>query len=102
MLLSSKIDIIYKIMLLIRNNNNFFIRNNIIFGTKFDESAYNKVISSCALKTDLEILPAGDLTGNKSFKLVVVVKNYLKLKKSKKSVKKELIYLVDKSNVSGL
>ena len=44
-------------------------RNNIIFGKTFDKSLYNEVISSCALETDLEILPAGDLTGKISMKI---------------------------------
>nr|QUF59447.1 ATP-binding cassette transporter Abcc1-1 [Brachionus angularis] len=38
------------------------VRENILFGGSFDESLYNKVIKSCALITDLNILPAGDKT----------------------------------------
>ena len=37
-------------------------RNNIVFGKHFEDALYQKVITSCALKTDLDILPAGDLT----------------------------------------
>jgi ABC-type multidrug transport system fused ATPase/permease subunit len=40
----------------------FKFRNNVIFGKPYDEELYNRVITACALKPDLEILPAGDLT----------------------------------------
>ena len=33
-----------------------------ILGKDYDESFYNQVITACALKPDLDILPAGDLT----------------------------------------
>jgi len=38
------------------------LRGNILFGRKFDEERYARVISACALTTDLKILPAGDMT----------------------------------------
>jgi ABC-type multidrug transport system fused ATPase/permease subunit len=38
------------------------VKSNILFGNKFDETTYAKVIKSCALTNDLDILPAGDLT----------------------------------------
>ncbi|KAI1795060.1 hypothetical protein LXA43DRAFT_1080347 [Ganoderma leucocontextum] len=38
------------------------IRDNIIFGAPFDEERYNKVIAQCALKRDLTLFDAGDLT----------------------------------------
>ena len=41
---------------------NTTIRENILFGAEFDETFYNKVIEVCALQSDLESLPAGDLT----------------------------------------
>nr|QUF59450.1 ATP-binding cassette transporter Abcc1-6 [Brachionus angularis] len=41
---------------------NATLKNNILFGHSYDEEFYNKVLSSCALLTDLSILPAGDLT----------------------------------------
>ena len=41
---------------------NATVKNNILFGNQYDENYYNKVISSCALQTDLNILPAGDST----------------------------------------
>ena len=41
---------------------NATLRKNITFGKKLEENLYNKVISDCALKSDLEILPGGDST----------------------------------------
>lgn len=38
------------------------VRENIIFGSEFDEGKYQKIIESCALLPDLEMLPAGDMT----------------------------------------
>ncbi|OCH87049.1 hypothetical protein OBBRIDRAFT_796585 [Obba rivulosa] len=36
------------------------IRENILFGSPFDEERYNKVIMQCALKRDLSLFDAGD------------------------------------------
>ena len=41
---------------------NATVRDNILFGKEYDQALYNKILDVCALKTDLEILPAGDLT----------------------------------------
>lgn len=38
------------------------VRENILFSHEYDEVFYNLVIEACALKTDLELLPQGDLT----------------------------------------
>ncbi|KAG9118709.1 hypothetical protein FRC07_006646, partial [Ceratobasidium sp. 392] len=38
------------------------IRENILFGTEYDEERYNMVISQCALEPDLLLLDAGDNT----------------------------------------
>ena len=38
------------------------VKNNIIFGNHLDEALYNLCIKSCALETDLNLLPAGDKT----------------------------------------
>ena len=38
------------------------LQNNILFGKKLEESRYERVIDACALKPDLDILPAGDQT----------------------------------------
>ncbi|KAH9972688.1 hypothetical protein BJV74DRAFT_879749 [Russula compacta] len=38
------------------------IRNNILFGTPYDEERYNKVIYQCSLQRDLKLFGAGDKT----------------------------------------
>ena len=38
------------------------LKDNILFGNKYDAKLYNRVIESCALIDDLKILPAGDQT----------------------------------------
>ncbi|EMD39575.1 hypothetical protein CERSUDRAFT_111891 [Gelatoporia subvermispora B] len=38
------------------------IRDNILFGSPFDEERYNKVIEQCALKPDISLFDAGDKT----------------------------------------
>ncbi|XP_044753452.1 multidrug resistance-associated protein 1-like isoform X2 [Coccinella septempunctata] len=38
------------------------IKNNILFGRKYNERLYTSVLEACALKEDLQILPGGDLT----------------------------------------
>ena len=41
---------------------NATVRDNILFNRTFDSTRYEHVIDSCALRTDLDILPAGDAT----------------------------------------
>lgn len=41
---------------------NATLRDNITFGKPFNARVYQKVIEASALKTDLEILPGGDMT----------------------------------------
>nr|CAD7573697.1 unnamed protein product [Timema californicum] len=41
---------------------NCTLRDNITFGKSMDHSTYMRVIEACALKPDLEMLPAGDQT----------------------------------------
>lgn len=41
---------------------NATLRDNILFGKLYDDVRYNQVLDACALRPDLEILPAGDLT----------------------------------------
>lgn len=41
---------------------NLTLRDNILFGKTLDHAKYQKVLSSCALLPDLEILPGGDMT----------------------------------------
>jgi ATP-binding cassette subfamily C (CFTR/MRP) protein 1 len=36
--------------------------NNIVFGKSVDHASYQRIIEACALKPDLEMLPAGDQT----------------------------------------
>ncbi|KAJ3844077.1 P-loop containing nucleoside triphosphate hydrolase protein [Lentinula raphanica] len=38
------------------------IRNNILFGSRFDEERYNNVLSQCGLLRDLSLFEAGDMT----------------------------------------
>ena len=51
---------------------NATLRENILFGRSFDAKRYAKVIHTCALQPDLDILPGGDLTeiGEKVLKLI--------------------------------
>ena len=41
---------------------NMSLRENIIFGSEFDQNKYNKVIKVCALERDLKLMPDGDKT----------------------------------------
>ena len=41
---------------------NATIRDNILFNKAMDPTRYEQVIDSCALRSDLKILPAGDST----------------------------------------
>ncbi|XP_074036470.1 multidrug resistance-associated protein 1-like [Leptinotarsa decemlineata] len=41
---------------------NATLKDNILFGKPFDKALYNEVIVACALKPDLDMLPAGDQT----------------------------------------
>ncbi|KAK7882506.1 hypothetical protein WMY93_028680 [Mugilogobius chulae] len=38
------------------------IRSNILFGKEFNSQKYNRVVRACALKRDMDLMPAGDLT----------------------------------------
>ncbi|KAF8610641.1 hypothetical protein BDV93DRAFT_484022 [Ceratobasidium sp. AG-I] len=38
------------------------IRDNVLFGSEYEEERYNKVISQCALLRDLSLFEAGDMT----------------------------------------
>jgi ATP-binding cassette, subfamily C (CFTR/MRP), member 1 len=38
------------------------LRDNVLFQKPYDESYYNKTIESCALREDLKVLTAGDMT----------------------------------------
>ncbi|RHZ57689.1 ATP-binding cassette transporter YOR1 [Aspergillus thermomutatus] len=41
---------------------NVSVRENILFGSDYDEEFYDRVIDACALQADLEIFPNGDQT----------------------------------------
>lgn len=41
---------------------NATLKDNILFGKKFDKDLYQKVIEMCALKADFDMLPGGDQT----------------------------------------
>eukprot|EP00934_Nitzschia_sp_Nitz4_P008776 Nitzschia sp. Nitz4//scaffold175_size95217//10753//15087//NITZ4_004718-RA/size95217-processed-gene-0.45-mRNA-1//1//CDS//3329538924//8766//frame0 len=38
------------------------LRGNVLFGREYDEARYNEVLDCCALRDDIAILPAGDMT----------------------------------------
>lgn len=38
------------------------LKNNILFGRELNSQLYDQIVDSCALTSDLSILPAGDLT----------------------------------------
>ena len=38
------------------------VRANILFGKQYNRRKYDKVLEACALTSDLEILPGGDMT----------------------------------------
>ena len=59
------------------------LRNNILFGRPMDMSLYVKCVEGCALKPDLDILPAGDLTeiGEKVRRRRILLRNGGKLVK---------------------
>ena len=41
---------------------NATLRNNILFGKRYAHTKYDTILEACALKPDLQILPAGDKT----------------------------------------
>lgn len=41
---------------------NATVKDNILFGKTLNLALYGKTLHSCALETDLEILPGGDMT----------------------------------------
>ncbi|KAG8255638.1 Canalicular multispecific organic anion transporter 1, partial [Homalodisca vitripennis] len=41
---------------------NATVRENIVFGHKYNESLYNRTVDNCCLRPDIEIFPAGDST----------------------------------------
>ena len=41
---------------------NATIKENILFGRKYDEKIYNDIVKACCLDSDFEIMPANDLT----------------------------------------
>src|SRR5262249_2847466 len=38
------------------------LRDNVLFGSEYDADKYERVIQACALRPDLDMLPAGDAT----------------------------------------
>ena len=41
---------------------NATLESNVLFGKLFNPTKYDEVIEACALKSDLEVLPGGDMT----------------------------------------
>lgn len=74
---------------------NTTLRNNILFGHEYDRDLYENILSSCALVSDLEILPAGDQTeiGEKGINLSGGQKQRISLARSVYA--KASIYLFD-------
>lgn len=58
---------------------NATVRENILFGKNLDPKRYCRTVNSCALRTDMDILPAGDMTeiGEKVISESVCVCSYL-------------------------
>jgi ABC-type multidrug transport system fused ATPase/permease subunit len=74
---------------------NITLKENILFGKQVNETFYEQVLESCALKSDLSILPAGDKTeiGEKGINLSGGQKQRVSLARS---VYSDLdIYLLD-------
>ncbi|KAJ8315796.1 hypothetical protein KUTeg_007946 [Tegillarca granosa] len=44
------------------NVKNATVKDNVLFGNEFNRTTYSKVLEACALNTDLDMLPAGDMT----------------------------------------
>ena len=38
------------------------MKDNILFGHEMETDKYNQILDACALRPDLDILPAGDMT----------------------------------------
>ena len=47
---------------IIKRIQNATIKDNILFGRPYDEELYNQVLYLTTLMTDIELLPAGDMT----------------------------------------
>ena len=41
---------------------NLTLRENILFGRPYEKERYDKVVEACAMKPDLDMLDAGDMT----------------------------------------
>ncbi|KAJ2609708.1 hypothetical protein H4S08_003934 [Coemansia sp. RSA 1365] len=41
---------------------NATLRDNILFGSRYNQGFYDRVIEACALRQDIDMLPAGDMT----------------------------------------
>jgi ABC-type multidrug transport system fused ATPase/permease subunit len=41
---------------------NATLRDNVLFGTPYDQERYDRVVYACALLSDFKLLPAGDMT----------------------------------------
>lgn len=55
---------------------NATLKDNILFGKSYDKVLYDKVIDSCALRPDFDMLPGGDHTeiGEKGASSLVIFK----------------------------
>ena len=55
---------------------NTSLRENILFGAKFERQRYDKVLRACCLTRDVETMPAKDMTEVKWAKLYVITLLY--------------------------
>ena len=71
------------------------VKENILFGKRFDESLYQQVLTNCSLLEDINIFPAGDSTnfGEKGVSLSIRLKQRINLARS--VYQQSDIYLLD-------
>ena len=76
---------------------NATLKENITFGEKFDADRYAQVIHACALATDIELLPNGDMTeiGERGINLSGGQKSRVSIARAAYNSKAEIVLLDD-------